>query len=319
MNCSQVRELISALHDRELRPEVEAEVNDHLRGCPECSRLLSEFGDLSILAASLRNVSMVAPDWATIEAAIDDQSWSHSPLWRWASSHAATIAIAAAVFIAATVGISVYIFRSDHHGHEHVAVHFGQYLDEFDRNPDRAEQVLLVNYAGQPVTLDEAARHLKYQPVAPEGLPKGFTRNRVYLLKMPCCLCVQSIYSDAAGRTMAVFEHIDDQPAWFGDRPTMTVQCHGLATCLVQVDGKLAASWKRQKRVITLIGARDLEEVSQFVEFLNEPEPQADASDQASNCTFDCRCNHSAGLLIAHSNFVLRNAANSRPSRHHLQ
>jgi len=310
---------MSALHDHELRPEVEAEVNEHLRDCAECSRLLSEFGELSNLAAGLRNVSMSAPGWATIEAAIEARSWNQSQLLRWARSRAATVAIAAGVLVAATVGITAYYLRSDHDDHEHVAAHFGQFLDEFDRNPDEAEQVLLANYSGQSVSLDEAARQLKYQPAAPEDLPKGFTRGRVYLLKMPCCVCVQSLYKDATGRNIAVFEHVDDQPAWFGDRPTMMVQCHGLATCLVQVDGKLAASWKRQQRVITLIGALDLEEVSRLIEFLNELDPQSAASDQALNRSDGCQCHHCTCSSVVHSDLVLRDATDTRPPWQHLQ
>ncbi len=319
MNCSQVRELMSALHDHELRPEAVAEVNDHLRDCAECSRLVSEFGELSNLAAGLRNVSMSAPGWATIEAALDAHSWTQSQFVRHLRSRPARIAIAAGLLVAATVGIGAYYLRSDHNDHEHVAAHFGHFLDEFDRNPDEAEQVLLANYSGQSVSLDEAARQLKYQPVAPNGLPKGFTRDRVYLLKMPCCVCVQSRYKDATGRTVVVFEHVDDQPAWFGDRPTMMVQCHGLATCLVQVDGKLAASWKRQKRVITLIGALDLEEVSRLVEFLNELYPQSAASDQALNRSDGCKCHHCICPSVVHSDLVLRNATDTRPPWQHLQ
>lgn len=286
MNCSQVRELLSALHDHELQPEIAAEVNGHLRNCPECSRLAGDFDELSKLAIRLRNVPLPPAIWPAIEAALDDQSQRRSQGARWTRSRAAGPAIAASLLlVAASTGILAYYLRPGHNEHGRVAVHFGQYLDEFDRNSDEAEQVLLANYAGRQVSLDEAARQLHYQPAAPADLPPGFTRDRLYLLRMPCCLCVQAIYKDAAGRALAVFEHVDDQPGWFGDRPTIMAQCHGLPTTLVQLDDLLAASWRRQTRVITLIGVRDLEEVSRLIEALNQLEPQTRPSDQARNGT----------------------------------
>ena len=125
------------------------------------------------------------------------------------------------------------------------------------------------NYEGRAVSYDEAATKVRYQPVTPERLPNGFSRKAVYLLRMPCCTCVQAIYQGTDGEKLAVFEHVDDQPVWFGTRPTIHTRCNGMPTSLVQVDDCLAASWKHQGRFVTVVGARDMEQVGQLMAFLD--------------------------------------------------
>ena len=154
-------------------------------------------------------------------------------------------------------------------GHGHVAANFGRYLDEFERDPAAAQQVLLSSYEGRAVTYDEAAMKVRYQPVTPERLPNGLLRKEVYLLRMPCCTCVQAIYERANGERLAVFEHVDDQPVWFGPRPTIHARCNGTPCSLVQVDDRLAASWKRNGRYVTIIGAGDLDQVTELVAYLD--------------------------------------------------
>jgi len=175
-----------------------------------------------------------------------------------------SVAVAASVALVA-ISVGLLLHRGRDSDHAAVAATFGRYLDEFGRSPDQAQQVLLSSYDGRAVDIEEAARTLRYYPATPETLPDGFARDRVYLLKMPCCTCVQTIYKNDAGTCLAMFEHVDDQPVWFGDRPTITAQCHGMPTSLVQVDDHLAATWNRQGRYITVIGARNVEQVAQLV------------------------------------------------------
>ena len=68
------------------------------------------------------------------------------------------------------------------------------------------------------------------------------------------------------GGMLCVFEHDDDQPAWFTHFESSTAMCSGKATRLVSVDGLLAATWPAQKRRhITVIGATDVDEVARLV------------------------------------------------------
>ena len=64
---------------------------------------------------------------------------------------------------------------------------------------------------------------------------------------------------------LCVFEHDSDQPVWFGDRPTSSKMFSGKPTRLVQVDGCLAATWQQERRHITVIGAKDVDEVTRLV------------------------------------------------------
>lgn len=68
----------------------------------------------------------------------------------------------------------------------------------------------------------------------------------------------------------AVFEHADDQFAWFGGRPLIETRCNGRPASLVQVQNRLAASWQRQGRFITVVGAHDVEEALELVAFLDD-------------------------------------------------
>ena len=49
MNCERVRELMSAYYDRELTPDLETEVREHLERCPDCVEQLAQFKELSKL------------------------------------------------------------------------------------------------------------------------------------------------------------------------------------------------------------------------------------------------------------------------------
>ena len=151
-----------------------------------------------------------------------------------------------------------------------MAINFGRYLNELGKNPDEAQQVLLASYGGRAVSVDEAARQLRYRPVAPDELPDGTSLEALYLLHMPCCLCVQAVYKDSNGERLAVFEHVDDQPIWFGSRPTIQTRCNGIPTSIVQVDDHLAASWQRQGRYVTVIGASNVEQVAQLMAFFDQ-------------------------------------------------
>ncbi len=276
MNCATAQELMSAFHDGELDPEQHAQLAAHVDGCAECARILAEYGELSRMAAELRTPVVPEGAWGHLESKLDEMSPTRRPRPSGVTTERrrlSALALAAAlILVMISVGLLVRWNNSGEHDHERAALiaNFGHYLRQFKQDPDQAQQVLLANYDGRAVELDEAARAVRYRPVAPETLPNGLVRDRVYLLKMPCCLCTQAIYRDQSGSRLAVFEHVDDQPVWFGDRPVISTQCQGVPTSLVQVDDCLAATWKRQGRFITVIGLRDVDEVSRVVASFNE-------------------------------------------------
>ncbi len=276
IDCATARQYLSAFHDSELAPDLRAAVGEHIEGCPECAARLAEIRDLSRMAAEMQTPAAPAEIWPAIEKQLATEVPDHSA----ASSNLGLIGrrrvwmrVAAAALIVITISTSavVWLKRSEH-GEGHVAVNFAQYLDQFEHNSEAAQQVLLSNYEGRAVSYDEAATKLRYQPVTPEHLPNGMSRKAVYLLRMPCCTCVQAIYQGADGKTLAVFEHVDDQPIWFGTRPTVHTRCNGMPTSLVQVDDRLAASWKRNGRHVTIVGADDPEQVAKLVAYLDDPQ-----------------------------------------------
>jgi hypothetical protein len=274
VDCATVRRYLSAYHDGELGTDDLAVVSRHLEDCSECSARLAEIRDLSDLAKRLPSPAVPAGIWTQIDERLRDtptgRQGSFAHVFRRRRIRVALAAAALGLVAVSTLTV-VWIAEREH---THVAVNFGRYLDEFERNPDGAEQALLANYAGRAVSYDEAATQLRYRPVTPEQLPNGLSRKAMYLLRMPCCTCVQAIYRRADGQTIAVFEHVDDQPVWFGERPSIQARCNGMPTSLVQVDDCLAASWRQDGRYLTVVGANDVEQVAQLVAFLDSRPPE---------------------------------------------
>jgi hypothetical protein len=82
---------------------------------------------------------------------------------------------------------------------------------------------------------------------------------------MPCCTCAQVLCTNEAGNSIAIFEHDIDQPVWFGDRPSEKCLCHEVPTDVKQIGHQFAGTWKEGNRFITIIGATDIDEISDFV------------------------------------------------------
>lgn len=268
MNCESVREFMSAYFDQELTPDQEAAMREHLEDCPDCAQQLAEFAELSSLAAEMRPPQVPAGMWSSINASLNAQKHEGVPTdlpWRRLSR----IALAATLLVAASTALIVYWNRQHADEHHEMVEVFGQYLDRFQQRPEDAQEVLLARYQGRLVAPQHAADEAKFNPNAPDQLPQGFVREGIYVLKMPCCTCTQTIYRDSHGNVLALFEHTEQQRSWFGDRPTITAQCHGKSTCLVQLRDELAACWKSGTRHLTIVGARGVEQVSELVAFLD--------------------------------------------------
>jgi anti-sigma factor RsiW len=267
MNCEAVRDLLSAYYDRELAPDVEVAVREHLQDCPECAEQLSQFAELSKLAADMRQPEVPAGMWSSIDASLHapPERSGTKPAWR----RLAPMATAAMLLVAASLALLAWWMRHPADEHHEMAETFGRYLDRFQQSPEKAEEVLLARYGGRLVDPQQAHAEAQFSPNAPAELPQGFSREAIYVLKMPCCTCTQTIYKDDRGHVLSLFEHTELQRSWFGDRPTITAQCHGKPTCLVQLQGQLAACWKSGPRHLTIVGAQDVEQVSELVAYLD--------------------------------------------------
>jgi len=143
-----------------------------------------------------------------------------------------------------------------------------RYLDQFAHDPDEARRVLSTRYKTQAVNLAEAARLVGYQPVAVSRLPQGYSLDTFQVLDMGCCTCTQATYKRDVSDTLVIFEHGPDEPVCLGNRPMVNCRCNGKPTSIVQVGDRIAASWKAEKRYITLVGARDIEQVTELMAYL---------------------------------------------------
>ncbi len=266
MNCSEVQERFSAYHDSELPPDEVARVATHVLDCSNCAAELASFEQLSDLSRQLTDPPVPAHLWEELRSKLDAPAEPKSVLaWLLPDRVPSRIlALAATILVAAGIGVVTYQtwFSPEY---DHLAINFVHYLEEFAERPDHAQQILLAKYDGRPVTPEEAAKVLGYEPVATKGLPPGCSLEKVYLLNMPCCTCAQVLGKNKAGQSIAIFEHSIDHPVGFGDRPTEECICHDMPTSVMQVGDRLAATWKEGQRSFTIIGATDLDEVTEFV------------------------------------------------------
>ena len=274
MNCTEVQENLSAYFDGELNGQ-RAAIAEHLQTCADCTAALARIRSLATLARELPNP--VSPNmWAAIEHSLDRAvdpmpqrlplherfraaaSWFNVPARHWATGLAA---VAASLLI----GFYAWLLLHPHMAHSQMAVDMSQFATQFATDPDAAERELHSRFASQSILPDDAIRLVSYKPMAPERLTDGVLRNQTYLVEMPCCKCVQTVYRRSDGGSVAVFEHVDDSPASFGDRPTIHANCSGKDVCLIQCNGQLAVTWKEKERYVTLVGAKDLEDAGRLI------------------------------------------------------
>ena len=159
-----------------------------------------------------------------------------------------------------------------HSGHDdQFALEFGEYLKKFQTDPNDAQNYLLGLYESQKVAPEEAIHTVGYRPVVADGLPEGYSVEATHVVDIPCCKCVQSLCRRNDGSSLALFEHNDKEThEWFGDRPEIHVRCAGKQCCMVETDKQLAATWKRGKRYLTLIGVRDVAEVARMIAWMDD-------------------------------------------------
>ena len=265
MNCSEIQERLSEYHDSELPPNEAAQFASHVADCSSCAEELASFEQLSGLSRRLTDPPVPAQLWDELQSKLDASLETKTITSRILPAFIPSRRLVLAASILVMVGMGVLTYLTSPSQHDHLAMNFSHYLEEFDENPDSAQQVLLAKYNGRPITLEEATNVLGYEPLAAKGLPPGCSLDKAYLLDMPCCTCAQVVCKNEAGHSIAIFEHDIEQPIWFGDNPSVECLCHDNPTNVVQVGDRLAATWREGQRHVTIIGAIDLDEVTEFV------------------------------------------------------
>ncbi len=291
MDCSEVKQLLSAYYDDELSSGQRTAVAEHLAGCDDCARELEGFRNLSTLAEGLAHPEPPTHIWQQLEEQLDgdDARSTASPAgrvrddavntrpagpavrrWGWTRKPVVRfgLAMAAAVLIAVGWLSSANWFKHD--ADHQIAAVFGAYLEEFRRDPHAAQQILLTKYEGQAVDAEQAIHTLGYRPVVANGMPEGYSVESTYVIKMPCCICVQCLCKRSDGTTIAIFEHDDEEPDWFGDRPETEAICNGKRCSIVDLGDRIAATWRHDKRHITVVGMRDTAEVDRLVAWFDD-------------------------------------------------
>ncbi len=293
--CRTVQQRLSAYYDGELSAGLAADVARHIEACDECAAELSSFESLSSDFAHTPLPAIPPHLWQRIESELKPgvepipepvtlprrlaDSISRSPYI------AGFVSMAASVLLLLGFGLwyggeepAAAVALHSHHdehdvSHQHLAEFTGvmnDYLQKLHRDPDEAEQMLLAKYNGKRVDADDAVRLVGYRPIISGGLPDGYSLASTSVLKMPCCTCVKAVCRRNDGSTLVLFEHDDQQAAWFGDRPSNMATCGNKECCLIDLDHSIAATWKQGSRNVTAVGVRDQAEVATLVEWLEK-------------------------------------------------
>ncbi len=274
MNCSETQETLSLFYDKQLSQDATARVADHTTNCSSCKDELAFFQQLSKLSRELADPPVPTCICQELQEKLNTTARSREAILPLFQNKvlARRLALAATILVAVGMGTIAYQawFSA---GYNQLAVNFSPYLEKFIKRQDEAQQIFLAKYNGRPIALTEASNILGYEPVAANGLPPGYSVQEVHLLTMPCCACTQIICTSDAGESLAIFEYANDQPAWFGNRPTVEYLCHGVPISVIQVGDRLAATWKEGKRYITIVGATNLNEVTKFVAYFKQENP----------------------------------------------
>ncbi|MGB7327990.1 MAG: zf-HC2 domain-containing protein [Rubripirellula sp.] len=300
-DCKTVQPYLSAYHDGELAAGQAATVAKHVESCESCAAELSSFRSLGSDFAQTPIPAKPSDLWQRIECELPTAaepvtlSRRFSVWVRESPYGAGLVSMAASVLVLLGAGLwygggnnhnmagggAMAMHGSDGHSHdgeeamsaEHMAEFAGvmdDYLQKLPSDPDGAEQMLLTKYDGEKVDADGAVKLVGYRPIVSSGLPEGYSLASTSVLKMPCCTCVKAVCKRSDGSTLVLFEHDDEETAWFGDRRQSMAMCGDKDCCLVDLDSSIAATWKQGTRSVTAVGVRDQEEVAKLVTWLDK-------------------------------------------------
>lgn len=298
-DCKTVQPYLSAYHDGELAAGQAATVAQHVESCESCAAELSSFSSIGSNFAQTPIPAKPSNLWQRIErelpTAVEPVTLSRRfSVWIRESPYGAgLVSMAASVLV--LLGAGLWYGGGNNHnmassgamathgtdGHspdgemsaEHMVEFAGvmdEYLQKLPSDPDAAERMLLTKYDGEKVDADGAVKLVGYRPIVSGGLPEGYSLASTSVLKMPCCTCVKAVCKRNDGSTLVLFEHDDEETAWFCDRRQSMATCGDKDCCLVDLDSSIAATWKQGTRSVTAVGVRDQEEVAKLVTWLDK-------------------------------------------------
>ncbi|TWU55993.1 zf-HC2 domain-containing protein [Rubripirellula reticaptiva] len=298
-DCKTVQPYLSAYHDGELAAGQADTVAEHVESCESCAAELSAFESLGSAFAQTSFPAKPSDLWQRIERELPTAAEpvtlsKRFSLWVRESPYGAgLVSMAASVLVLLGAGLwygggnnhdmagggAMATHGRDGHSHddemsaEHMAefaVVMDDYLQKLPSDPDGAEQMLLTKYDGETVDAERAVKLVGYRPIVSGGLPEGYSLASTSVLKMPCCTCVKAVCKRSDGSTLVLFEHDDEETAWFGDRPQSMATCGDKDCCLVDLDSSIAATWRQGSRSVTAVGVRDQDEVTKLVTWLDK-------------------------------------------------
>lgn len=280
MNCSEARDLLSTLHDGELSTDLRESVTAHVRACPDCAVTLADIESLSALLVAPTQPSEPPPGlWDQLETTLDAEEATAASPPAAEPSHSRSrrqrVLLAVALSLFAVAGLSLYMQRPGLGRHdEHLAVNFDEFLNHFPESAERAQDLLHASYPAELVDVEAAALAVKYRPAIANDLPEGYSVDSVHLVRMPCCLCVESLCTAPDGTRLAILEHAIDQPVWFGERPVETCRCNNKQARLVAFNGRYAATWQSKQGFLTVVGIRDEQQLQEIMSHIDPSSEQ---------------------------------------------
>jgi anti-sigma factor RsiW len=265
---------LSAAIDGELPSREQDAFAEHVDRCEACATLFRDFRELSVMAAAL---PMPSPDpdlWEKIEAErngwrslVSQRRGVPLPFTKVSAMRWGGIAIALALVGLALVGI-----QGRGGPRRGLRPHFtlndlieGPLHGSAETHPNGA-----VQFDRRDTGLAEAARLVGYQPLIADGLPEEYTLVSTTVLAAPGCTCVECACSRKDGTTLAIIEHEAVGDEWFGERPVTTCQCGETSCQVAEVGETLAATWRVGERSMTVVGARDRQELERLVAWFDD-------------------------------------------------
>ena len=143
MNCKNVRKSLVPVLENELPEERRAEMENHLKICPDCSRLLEEFSELWQVAEHSEKIQPSPHFWARLKQRIVEYEEGKKPVWGWLEGLAGwarpAVAVAALV-ICVFLGYSLGNFPQSANGQtayqvDERAVALEQFFDSYNLDP----------------------------------------------------------------------------------------------------------------------------------------------------------------------------------------
>ena len=266
MNCNEVIPLLSPFHDGELAPDQNKAVAEHVASCAGCSARLESIRRLSDLVESTPVPDTPDQLVQRVERSLHEPA---PPRLRVRPRPQIALAGLCAVTAVLIVGLLTWQYAPHgSHGHAEMVRAFSQFLDAYERGQADAVEVLPAKYQGKLVSAAAASSALKRETVARPVLLANHEVAKRYVLNMPCCECVETIYTSDGKTSFVLFEHEKEQADWFDTRPIVRTECRGKACCMVQLKGSLAASWPVNGGFVTVVGVRDVDELESLVDEL---------------------------------------------------